>query len=232
MSPTIASGRWALASPRLGTGLSWALAVGLAVGLAVVGPAVVLGQDEPATVDKVSTTISVSFEPSPMDGIPHYLAARLVAQDGSAVIGQRVRIQRTADAFGGRTVTIGRGTTDNAGVARVPVEPREEVYTVTASFSGDEGLEASKVVDDIVFPSELVILPERAPQGGLVDPQLRPLADVMPLVIGLGVVLVWVVLLGLTAVTLRRIRTDAGTGESVPDTERAESLGAGPGSQG
>jgi hypothetical protein len=156
---------------------------------------------------KAMTTIDISFEPSRVDGIPHYLAARLVADDGSAVVGERVTIRRTADVFGGRTVTIGRATTDNAGVARVAVTPREQVYRVGASFAGSEAYEATDVDDDIVFPPETVVIPAEAPKGGIVDPQLRPLADIMPVAIGSAVLVVWVVLIGVSIVTLVRIRS-------------------------
>lgn len=156
---------------------------------------------------KASTSISVAFEPSSLEGIPHYLAARLVTGDGSAVVGERVSIRRVVDVFGGRTVTIGRAATDNAGIARVPIVPRDLSYEVTASFSGNDSLEGSSVDDDVVFPSELVVIPAEVPRGGLVDPQLRPLAEVMPLAIGGAVIAVWVVLIGLTVMTLAGIRS-------------------------
>ena len=201
------------------------------VGLAIALPTTVLGQEDPPSDARAATSISITFEPSRMEGLPHYLAARLVSEDGSAVVSELVKMRRVADAFGGRTVTIGTATTDHAGIGRVPVEPREDVYRITASFGGNDALADSESELDVVFPSELVILPEHAPQGGLVDPQLRPLADVMPLAIGAGVLLVWGVLLGLTVLTLRRIHADHRGERIVPGTDSAESPGAGPGSQ-
>ena len=202
------------------------------VGAALVGQ-VAGAQDEvlesPAT--KEATTLSVAFEPSSMTGIPHYLAARLVAEDGSAVVGERVSIRRVVDVFGGRTVTIGRATTDNAGMARVPIVPREEAYKVTASFSGTDALSASEVEDDVVFPAESVLIPEEVPRGGLVDPQLRPLADVMPVAIGTAVIFVWVVLIGVSVLTLTRIRSTRRSDERASDNFSAEMPGDGSGSQ-
>lgn len=190
-------------------------------------------QDEtPApSASKQATIISLAFEPSSMAGIPHYLAARLVAQDGSAVAGERVSIRRVVDVFGGRTVTLGRATTDNAGIARVPIVPREESYKVTASFSGTDSLTASKVEDDVLFPPETVVIPEEVPRGGLVDPQLRPLADVMPVAIGTAVIVVWVVLIGTSVLTLSRIRSSRRSAERASGPVSAEMPGTGSGSQ-
>lgn len=153
-----------------------------------------------------------------MEGLPHYLAAKLTTEDGSAVIGERVHIRRTADVFGGRTVTIGRPTTDNAGVAKVSVEPREQVYKVTAWYGGSDTLEGAEIVDDVVFPAETVVIPEEVPRGGLVDPQLRPLADLMPAAIGTAVIVVWVVLLATTILTILRIRSSRRDEEADPET--------------
>ena len=220
---------WAFRRPSSGYLPALVLAV---TGAAFVGQ-VTGAQDEvlesPAT--KEATTLSVAFEPSSMTGIPHYLAARLVAEDGSAVVGERVSIRRVVDVFGGRTVTIGRATTDNAGIARVPIVPREEVYKVTASFSGTDSLSASEVEDDVVFPAESVLIPEEVPRGGLVDPQLRPLADVMPVAIGAAVVVVWVVLIGVSVLTLIRIRSTHRSDEGASDNVSAEMPGDGSGSQ-
>lgn len=224
---------WCLGLPRHLS--SWrlpALAACLAA-LAIV-PAPALSQEPEAAASppaKQGTTLSVTFEPSTMAGVPHYVTARLVADDGSAVVDERVTIRRTADVFGGRTVTLGRASTDNAGLARVAVEPREEVYHISATFPGSDTLAASEVADDIVFPTELVVLPEHAPQGGIVDPQLRPLADTMPLVIGGAVILIWVVLLVLTVVTLAGIRSAGRDREVAATSPRAEMSGTGPGSQ-
>jgi hypothetical protein len=179
---------------------------------------------------KEPTTLSIAFEPSSMTGIPHYLAARLETDDGSAIVGERVSIRRVVDVFGGRTVTIGRATTDNAGIARVPIVPREEAYKVTAAFSGSDALAASTTEDDIVFPAETVTIPEEVPRGGLVDPQLRPLADAMPLAIGGAVVVVWVVLIGLSVFTLARIRSSRRSDADAPDHVSAELPGTGSGS--
>jgi len=218
--------------------VTWRVREGLlALVLAVVSVALlgqgISAQEEPLMSPPVKepTALSITFEPSSMAGIPHYLAARLVAEDGSAVVGERVSIQRVVDVFGGRAVTIGRATTDNAGIARVPIVPREDTYRVTASFSGTDSLVASSVEDDVVFPAETVFVPEEVPRGGLVDPQLRPLADVMPIAIGLAVVVVWIVLIGVTVLTLSRVRSSRRSDERASDQVSADVPGAGSGPQ-
>lgn len=204
---------------------AWPLAALTGALLLLALPVVGLAQDPGAAASpapKQATSISLAFEPARMQGLPHYLVAKLVSQDGSAVVGGRVTMRRKADAFGGRTVTLGRATTDNAGIARVPVEPREPAYHVTASYGGDEDLASSTAESDIAFPAELVLQPQHVPQGGLVDPQLRPLGDVMPIVIGLIVLGIWILLLALTVMTLVRIRSD---GSKEADRSSSEKRG-------
>ena len=220
---------WAFRRPSSGYLPALVLAV---TGAAFVGQ-VTGAQDEvlesPAT--KEATTLSVAFEPSSMTGIPHYLAARLVAEDGSAVVGERVSIRRVVDVFGGTHGDHRSCHHRQRRIARVPIVPREEVYKVTASFSGTDSLSASEVEDDVVFPAESVLIPEEVPRGGLVDPQLRPLADVMPVAIGAAVVVVWVVLIGVSVLTLIRIRSTHRSDEGASDNVSAEMPGDGSGSQ-
>jgi hypothetical protein len=213
-----------------GTRPSFALALALTLGWLVAVGVAAHAQEAPAdspTPAERATSLSVAFEPARMAGLPHYLVATLTADDGSAVVDGRVTFRRTADAFGGTTVTLGRATTDNAGTARIAIEPRALVYHITASYGGGDGLAASQVEDDIAFPAELVILPEHVPQSGLVDPQLRPLGDTMPLVIAAAVVAIWLVLIILALLTLGRIRSErqprpvtlASGSAGEPDTE-------------
>jgi hypothetical protein len=91
-------------------------------------------------------------------------------------------------------------------------------------FAGTEEVAASEVTAEIAFPQALVAHPDKAPRGG-VDPRLRPLADLMPVVIGGAVALIWLVLFMVTGVTLRRIaseRRPGGTAASV-DARSTES---------
>jgi hypothetical protein len=179
--------------------------------LLAVPAAPVVAQDASAQPSgKRPTTLEVDFQLSKGKGIPHYLTARLTTEDGSAVAGERIKFVRTADIFGGRNVELGRASTDNAGVARIAVVPREPTYALTVSFSGSEDLEASKATAEMAFPEEIVVRTARPPHGGgLVDPHLSPLADVMPGFIGTAVLIIWVALVATGLGAIRKIRVEA-----------------------
>jgi hypothetical protein len=165
--------------------------------------------DPAAGVTQISqTTLSVAFEPSSAEGVPDYLAGRLALVDGSAVADQPLTFWRSAEFGGVRTVKLGAGSTDGGGIARIPIVPREDRYQITVRFSGTNDLAPAEIVGEIVFPPEKVVHPAHAPQGGAIDPRLRPLANVMPALLGGTVVLVWLVLFAVTAVTLIRVRAE------------------------
>jgi hypothetical protein len=192
---------------------SWAaaprgLAAVLLVLLLVPLPGTARAQDVGTTDGKASTSLTLSFDPSRGGGLPSYVVARLLAADGSAVIGERVRIRRHTEVFGGRAVDLGRPSTDNAGLARVPVGPREDAYEITASFSGSDAFEASETSARLEFPQHLVLRLEESAPGRPFAPQLQPLASAMPWVIGGGVLVVWIVLAVVVLATLVRIRSE------------------------
>lgn len=184
------------------------LGVTLAAGLAGAGK--VLAQVEsPGPADTVDPALAVEFVPSKGQGIPSYIAARLTRPDGSSVTDASVRFYRMADIFGGRKVELGRSKTDGAGMARVPVVPRTNTYDVIVSFAGDESLGGITWAGEMTFPEDAVVRSARPPHGGgLVDPHLRPLADVMPGVIGTVVLVVWIVLVLVALSVLWRVRRD------------------------
>jgi len=165
--------------------------------------------------------MTVGFEASTVKGVPDYLVARLTLADDSVVAGAAVTFLRTVDLGGLRSVLLGVATTDRGGTARMAVVPREEVYRVTVRFASTDELAASEATADIAFPKASVVHPDAAPRGGVIDPRLRPLADVMPLIIGGTVGLIWLVLLAVTGLTLRRIAA-----ESHPGMEAATPVGA------
>jgi hypothetical protein len=198
-----------LSRPKRWVALSRGLPVGLLLVLLLVATSEgVRAQDASPAPGKLTTSLELSFERPRREGLPSYIAARLVVADGSAVAGERVRIRRRTDVFGGGSVELGRPTTDNAGLARVPVVPREDAYEIVASFGGSEGLEPSETSADVAFPPELVVRLEHAASGRPFAPQLQPLAEVMPWVIGGSVLVVWMILIVVTLVTLKRIRSE------------------------
>ena len=215
------------------------LGAALVAGLLVLSASASAQEASPGVPTKGATRLTVEFAPSKSKGVPHYLAARLTASDGSAVAGEQVRFVRLADIFGGRKVELARATTDNGGVARVAIVPREPSYDVTASFAGNDSLERSVIGQEVVFPPETVVTGARPPHGGgLVDPHLRPLAEVMPGVIGSAALIVWAVLVFVALGTLWRVRRSrdrgyptplgVGTGTGAPDGDPADSGAQGP----
>jgi hypothetical protein len=192
------------------------------------GPTFAQEASAPPTA-KSPTALEVGFQPSKGMDLPHYLTARLTAEDGSAVAGERVTFRRQADIFGGRSVELARAMTDNAGVARVPVVPREPTYELDVSFAGSAAFAASSVTNVVTFPEGTVVRTARPPHGGgLVDPQLSPLADVMPGVIGTAVLVIWVVLLTIGLGTVRKIRVEARKGEGHSSDDRVQTPGSRP----
>lgn len=190
--------------------LSLTVALLVGTGAALVIAAAARAADPAGLVTEVSqTTVSVAFEPSRVEGVPDYLAGRLVLVDGSAVADQPLTFSRSADfGAGARTIALGTVSTDLAGIARLAIVPREEQYQITVTFRGTNELAPSETVREVAFPPEIVVHPEHAPQGGVIDPRLRPLANIMPGLLGGAVALVWLVLFAVTAVTLIRLKSE------------------------
>jgi hypothetical protein len=189
--------------------VSLVVALVVGTGAALVVSVAARAADPPPSQAALSrTTVSVAYERSTVEGVPDYLAGRLALVEGSAVADQTLTFWRSAEFGGVRTVKLGAGSTDGGGIARIPIVPREDRYQITVRFSGTNDLAPSEIVGEIVFPPENVVHPEHAPQGGVIDPRLRPLANVMPALLGGTVVLVWLVLFAVTAVTLIRVRAE------------------------
>jgi len=190
--------------------LSLAVALIMGAGTALIIAAAARAAD-PATVAAQvgQTTVSVALEPSSVEEVPDYLAGHLTLVDGSAVADQPLTFWRSAMFGGGeRTVELGTGSTDGGGIARIPIVPREERYRITVRFSGSNELTPSEAVAEIVFSPETIVHPQHAPQGGVIDPRLRPLANFMPGFLGGAVALVWLVLFAVTAITLIRVTSE------------------------
>jgi hypothetical protein len=183
------------------------------VGAPVVGllAALLFGTATLAADPPAETRLAVSFSESSSPEIPNYLVAQLTLSDGSAVADQEVTFLRTAALDGEVVVELGRAVTDLGGDARLPFIPRNEQDTITARYDGSSAFASTSVVADIRFPAETVERAVHAPNGGAVDPRLRPLASVMPGVLAGAVVLVWLVLLTVSVMTLWTVRSSGRT---------------------
>jgi hypothetical protein len=149
--------------------------------------------------------IEVSFRNSTLAGAPGQLAANLRLDDGSPLVGVEVAFWREVDFLGARRVLLGRNTTGSDGTASVAVAPSEVPLRVVASFAGLEGYLAAEGVTEIS-----AVIAGAPPDGesGNIDPpaSLAVLAALMPPVLAFVALAVWLLLLGLTLVTVRAIR--------------------------
>lgn len=156
------------------------------------------------------TVIRGTFQASSMPEVPDYLVGRLVGPDGSAIADAEVVFTRTVALLGERRVVLGRSVTDAAGEARIPVVPKVSAYRVEISFAGTVDFDPSVTVLDVAFPPDTVAVVQR---GSLAPPfvasGLRPVADVMPRVMAASAAAVWLVLIALTLLTLRRIASES-----------------------
>ncbi len=220
--PGARRGRAGLAGRKGRAGLA---AAGLLVGflLATAGPAFASHEGTGAPLPtRLRADVLESRDPR----LPSYLVATLVADDGAAVAKAPVAFYRTLDFLGERDALLGRAMTDTGGVARIQTVPRLDRYLIRVVFEGTEHHQASELTTEIRFPASMVqpfVHPaHRAPH---VDAGLQPVAAVMPASIGAIVVLVWVALLGLTGVTLFRIRQGAVQGRGARRIEQMQQGG-------
>jgi hypothetical protein len=151
------------------------------------------------------TAVSVSFVRSVQKQISDRMAARLVAYDGSPISDAVIEFRREIEFLGPRLVFLGRGTTDTAGVARIPIVATDERLLIEVRFAGDERYAPSAMTVDVVVPPGSV-----RGEAGFDPPRpgvgLGQLASLMPLVIAGATLGVWVALFALVLMTLRRIR--------------------------
>jgi hypothetical protein len=139
------------------------------------------------------------------------LSATLIGPGGKLVANQQIQFYQRVDLFGPREALLGASSTDSSGVAVLAYEPVERGrLSLVARFAGDASLpkaESAATVDvsDANDPLPVEPLPFAA---------LRPW---LPLGIGGAVAVVWLVLLGVFAVAVVKIRRG---GAASPDHSR------------
>ena len=153
------------------------------------------------------TAVSVSFVPSANPKISDRIAARLVAYDDSPVGHAEIEFRREIEFLGPRLVILGRATTDATGIAQIPIRPTDSRLRIEVRFAGDERYAPTEATVDVVIPPGSAV--GRQGQARFEPPRpglgLGQVAAAMPLLIAGATVGVWVVLVGLLLMTLRRI---------------------------
>lgn len=179
--------------------------VGAAVILLALGNAFGSAAAAGAASDKTATRLEVRLEAPAQRGLPHSIAVRLTAADGSAVTSAPVSVYLDVTFFGGRSALLGRATTDTSGTARVAIRPDRASYQVRARFAGNDTLEPSETAKTLAVPAAQV-QPAAEPARA---PLLVGVGRVAPRLIAVLVVLVWALLLGGSIWVLRRVRHHA-----------------------
>jgi hypothetical protein len=153
-------------------------------------------------------TLQVSFQQAPVAGAHAQLVARALIDDGSPVTGVEVEFLREMDFLGPRLISLGSSTTDSSGTARVTIDINDPTIVVRARFKGNEQYSSAEVTSE-VHQAAAPNGPTTGAGGG--EPNLAVVAAVMPPLLALMALVIWLALLGLTAVTVIRIRRDRTT---------------------
>lgn len=154
-------------------------------------------------VDEV--VIRLSFQSSPVPGVTGQVIAHLAMDDGSAIVGEEVEFLRQVDFLGAREIVIGQATTDVSGDARLGLKPTSQAsWRVIARFAGDERYHAAEQVAEIVVPPLSGVGDESLAKDTGVS--LAVIAAVMPTLLTATAIAIWLILFGLTAMTVLAIR--------------------------
>jgi hypothetical protein len=181
-----------------------ALLVGLSLMLWLVWPAAGAATHQgEGIVDSVR--LQVSYQPARIAGVVDQLVAELRVVDGPPLAGVEVEFLREVDFLGSRRIHLGRATTDAAGLARVPITLGEPEIRLLVRFRGNEDYEAIEYVGDVAVAHGAGD-PNPTLGGGEEAASLAVISSVMPSVLALATAAIWLVLLGLTAMTLLAIR--------------------------
>ncbi|MDX1619345.1 MAG: hypothetical protein R3320_00040 [Nitriliruptorales bacterium] len=169
--------------------------------VAIPGGVAVAAEDDAGA----TTSLEVRVAPPAKEGLEHRLAVTLRGPDGEPVTNQRVAAYAIFEFLGERQALLGSGTTDATGTALIPVAPRRADYRIVARFTGGDAYAASTTEQQIAFPDEAI---EPYSHVHSQHALLEPVRGFMPPAISVTVALLWVGLLGLAVVTIRRIKRD------------------------
>jgi hypothetical protein len=128
------------------------------------------------------------------------LSATLIGPAGKLLADQQVQFYQRVDLFGPREALLGASSTDSSGVALLVYEPVERGrLSLVARFAGDATLAKAESTASV----DVSDTNEPLPNEPLPFAALRPW---LPLGIGGAVASVWLVLLGVFALAVFRIR--------------------------
>lgn len=153
------------------------------------------------TIDEV--VIRVSAQRAAVAGVSDQLMAQLTVDDGSSVSGVEVEFLRAVDFLGSRLISLGRATTDASGTARLPIQASGSSLRIEVRFAGNENFQPAEVTSEISLPAA----PRPAPGEGEQPSQasLAVFGSIMPPVLAAMAAGVWLLLIGLSAITVRAI---------------------------
>jgi hypothetical protein len=128
------------------------------------------------------------------------LSATLVAPGGKLAPDEQIQFYQRVDLFGPREALLGASSTDSSGVAVLVYEPVERGrLSLVARFAGDASLPKAESTASV----DVSDANEALPTEPLPFAALRPW---LPLGIGGAVATVWLVLVGVFAVAVFKIR--------------------------
>ena len=141
------------------------------------------------------------------------LSATLIGPGGKLLADQQVQFYQRVDLFGPREALLGASSTDSSGVALLVYEPVERGrLSLVARFVGDATLAKAESTASV----DVSDTNEPLPNEPLPFAALRPW---LPFGIGGAVASVWLVLLGVFALAVFRIRAAGAVRSAAPADE-------------
>ena len=139
------------------------------------------------------------------------LSATLVGPNGKLLADQQIQFYQRVDLFGQREALLGASSTDSSGVAVLVYEPVERGrLSLVARFAGDASLAKAESTASV----DVIDTTEALPTEPLPFAALRPW---LPFGIGGAVASVWLVLLGVFALAVVKIRAAGAVPAASPD---------------
>lgn len=163
------------------------------------GSAAPLFADAPLAIGN-QPTLSVGFQVSRNPKVPDFLTATMQDHNARPLGEETVHFYLATTFLGQQWVHVGQATTDATGTARIAVALEDRAYDVRVVYRDADG-------NDVAEATRTIHGPQGAPAP--IPSANKPLQDFqfwMPRVIGAGVVLIWLLLIGVTVLGIRGIR--------------------------